>query len=160
LRFMRQATLCYLVRDGQICLGLKKRGFGINRWNGFGGKVRGKETIETAALRELLEESGVKGTELKKVAQLDFFFPNVDKALSWDQTVHVYLISNWEGTPSEGEEMRPSWFDFASIPYEQAWPDDIHWLPKVLAGSLIKGRFSFGEGDKILEKEVNIVEQL
>ena len=38
-----------LIRDSdRILLGLKKRGFGKGRWNGFGGKV---ETILQAAHR-------------------------------------------------------------------------------------------------------------
>jgi len=31
-------TLVFLRRPGQILLGMKKRGFGQGRWNGFGGK--------------------------------------------------------------------------------------------------------------------------
>ena len=35
----------------QILLGMKKRGFGSGKWNGFGGKVEPNETIEEAAKR-------------------------------------------------------------------------------------------------------------
>ena len=40
------------------------------------------------------------------------------------------------------------------------WPDDEFWVPKVIAGKTVKARFVFGEGDVILEKEVNIVDEL
>lgn len=42
-----------LVRNvtGGILLGLKKRGFGVGKWNGFGGKVEPGETIPQAAAR-------------------------------------------------------------------------------------------------------------
>jgi len=30
---------------------MKKRGFGVGRWNGFGGKVEANETIDEAAKR-------------------------------------------------------------------------------------------------------------
>ena len=41
-----------LIRDSdRILLGLKKRGFGKGRWNGFGGKVETGETILQAAHR-------------------------------------------------------------------------------------------------------------
>ena len=33
------STLVLLVRDGRALLGMKKRGFGAGKWNGFGGKV-------------------------------------------------------------------------------------------------------------------------
>lgn len=32
-----------------VLLGMKKRGFGAGKWNGFGGKVQPGETIEEAA---------------------------------------------------------------------------------------------------------------
>ncbi len=34
-----------------MLLGLKKRGFGAGKWNGFGGKVNPGEDIVDAALR-------------------------------------------------------------------------------------------------------------
>ena len=41
-----------LVRQGEfILLGLKKKGFGEGKWNGFGGKVEHGETICQAAIR-------------------------------------------------------------------------------------------------------------
>lgn len=61
----KDLTLVLVVDKGtdgapwRILLGLKKRGFGAGKWNGFGGKVEKGETIEAAALRELEEESGL-----------------------------------------------------------------------------------------------------
>lgn len=49
----RKALTLTLVRSGagEILLGLKKRGFGEGKWNGFGGKVEPGETIPQAAAR-------------------------------------------------------------------------------------------------------------
>lgn len=44
-------TLVMVVQPGRVLLGMKKRGFGAGRWNGFGGKVHAGETIEDAARR-------------------------------------------------------------------------------------------------------------
>ena len=44
-------TLVFVIEKSRILLGLKKRGFGVGRWNGFGGKVEKQETIEEAAKR-------------------------------------------------------------------------------------------------------------
>lgn len=44
-------TLVMVVQPGRVLLGMKKRGFGAGRWNGFGGKVQDGETIEDAARR-------------------------------------------------------------------------------------------------------------
>ena len=56
---MRVCTLV-IINDGErVLLGMKKRGFGQGRWNGFGGKVAPGETIDAAASRELREEAGI-----------------------------------------------------------------------------------------------------
>lgn len=159
---LRNATLVFLVRrDGEqiqeVCLAMKKRGFGKNRWNGVGGKVGDKveETIEEAAKREAMEEIGVGVNGLEKVAELTFIFPhNPD----WDQLVHVYFVGNWTGSSVESEEMRPAWFSVNDIPYGSMWLDDELWLPKVLLGKKIQGNFSFAEGDVIENHEINFVE--
>ena len=44
-------TLVMIMKDNQILLGMKKRGFGVNRWNGFGGKLQPRESILDAAKR-------------------------------------------------------------------------------------------------------------
>ena len=35
-------TLVFLREGRRVLLGMKKRGFGVGKWNGFGGKVRSK----------------------------------------------------------------------------------------------------------------------
>ena len=47
---MRNATLMLIVDENKILLGMKKRGFGEGKWNGFGGKVNEGETIEDVSL--------------------------------------------------------------------------------------------------------------
>ena len=37
---MKQTNLCFLLKDGKVLLGMKKRGFGAGKWNGFGGKLK------------------------------------------------------------------------------------------------------------------------
>ena len=47
-------TLCFTFKDSswkQVLLGMKKRGFGAGRYNGFGGKVEPGETVKEAAIR-------------------------------------------------------------------------------------------------------------
>ena len=36
---MTDLTLTLITKDNQILLGLKKRGFGMGKYNGFGGKL-------------------------------------------------------------------------------------------------------------------------
>ena len=160
---LRDVTLVFLIKKSgtvvtDVCLAMKKRGFGVGRWNGVGGKVEaGDKNIEEAASRETNEEINVKISDLKKVAELTFYFPHNP---AWDQLVHVYFVEKWEGEPEETEEMRPKWFKTDNLPFADMWPDDIFWLPWVLEGNLVKATFKFGEKDIILEKNVDTVEKL
>src|SRR5687767_7036372 len=115
---LRQATLVFLVKDNQILLAMKKRGFAEGKWNGVGGKKNDNETIDEAARRETFEEIGVKVTKLNKVASLNFYF--LEKP-EWEQQVIAYLVNNWGGDPKESEEMAPRWFDINKIPYKEMW---------------------------------------
>ena len=138
---------------------MKKRGFGANRHNGYGGKVKPGENIEDATIRELNEESGVTVSrdDLKKVAELTFIFPHVPKEKGWDQLMHVYLITNWSGEPVESEEMAPHWFSLDAIPYEKMWPDDRHWLPLVLQGRFVTATFVLGaDQNAIIEQKIEV----
>ena len=44
-------TLVLIREPTRVLLGMKKRGFGQGRWNGFGGKVEKGETILQGAVR-------------------------------------------------------------------------------------------------------------
>ena len=44
-------TLVIVLDGDKTLLGWKKRGFGVGKWNGFGGKVEPGETIINAAKR-------------------------------------------------------------------------------------------------------------
>ncbi|RHY63800.1 hypothetical protein DYB30_013281, partial [Aphanomyces astaci] len=78
---VKQYTLAFLLRDHQgekqVLLGMKKRGFGEGKWNGFGGKVEVTDkTIEDAAAREMTEEAcvDVNGKDMERVGTLVFTF--------------------------------------------------------------------------------------
>lgn len=132
-------TLCIAHKDSRVLLGMKKRGFGAGRWNGFGGKVEDGETVEEAAIRELSEEVGILAGTMTFRGILEFEFENDPKTLE----VHVFHVADFTGEPTETEEMRPQWFAIDGIPFDSMWPDDIHWMPYFLAGKKFKGKFLF-----------------
>ena len=149
-------TLCIIHQHPKILLGMKKRGFGAGRWNGFGGKVMNGENIEDSLRREVKEETGVELDYIKKVGFLEFEFKGNPEIIE----VHVFKSSNFLGEPTESEEMKPKWFHVDEIPFKEMWPDDLHWMPLFLKGDKFKGRFLFGESDVILEKELTEVEEI
>jgi len=142
---MKEATLCFIVEGDpvrRVLLGMKKRGFGAGKYNGFGGKVNRGESIREAAVREVKEETSVRidPDSLRPAGTVTFFFPAEP---DFDHHVHLFLAPKWEGEPQESEEMAPAWFEVDRIPHERMWGDDAHWLPLVLSGRRIRARFTF-----------------
>ena len=140
-------TLCIVHQQTKVLLGLKKRGFGMGRWNGFGGKIHDGETIEEAAHRELTEEAGIVAFDLNKLGILEFSWEGKPEILE----VHIFKALDFKGEPAETEEMKPQWFDVSEIPFDKMWPDDKYWFPLFLADKKFNGRFLFDESDNVLE---------
>lgn len=150
---MQDATLVFLLRGSpptELLLGLKMRGLGEGKWNGFGGKVERGELIEYAAARELREECGidVDVADLLPVARIEFYFPYKPE---WDQVVHAFTAHTWRGEASESREMMPRWFATNAIPYDTMWADDRHWLPLVLQGQRVIATFTFKADNETVE---------
>lgn len=141
---MKQLTLVYLLRENEICLALKKRGFGEGYYNGFGGKVEDGETLTQATVREVYEESTVivQEKDLQQVADIISIFKDAQ------MHVHVYFARTWTGEPEETEEMKPKWFLHSNIPYAQMWSSDYRWIPSVLIGKKLRGTIYFKEDGK------------
>ena len=70
-------TLVLIVEESRALLGMKKRGFGVGKWNGFGGKVEPNETVNDAAIREIQEEAGITPLDMKQIGLMAFDFPDL-----------------------------------------------------------------------------------
>lgn len=151
-----QVTLVYLIKDNQILLAMKKRGFGEGRFNGVGGKVEPGETLEQAAIRETKEEIDVDIIDFEKMA--DIVFDEYVKGQPEIVHMHVFIASKWQGIPAESEEMAPQWFNINKLPYETMLPDDPFWLPQVLAGQKVTAKFKIDKDDNIVSHSVKIVD--
>lgn len=152
-------TLVLVRNETKVLLGFKKRGFGVGKWNGFGGKVESDESIVEAALRELHEESGVlvRKDDLEKVGILQFDFEDMPDLL---MEVHVFTATVYDGEPLESEEMLPKWFNFANIPYDDMWADDRIWFPFFLEGRKFLGKFKFRDSKTIMYMELQFVDEV
>jgi mutator protein MutT len=136
---------------------MKKRGLGQGRWNGVGGKIEPGETVEQATIRECQEEIEVTPTQFHQVARLDFLMDSNTEP--WHMDGHVFVANEWQGTPTETDEMAPQWFKLPDIPYDQMWEDDTLWLPQVLDGQLISASFSFDSTEKMIYHQVTTIDR-
>jgi len=133
---VHKATLLFVVRGGSVLLIRKKRGLGAGKINGPGGKLEPNETSRACAIREVHEELCITVSETEYRGRLRFQFTD-----DYSIDVDVYV------------EAIPLWFEIEHIPYDEMWADDQIWLPRVLAGESVDGRFIFEE-DRLLDHSV------
>ncbi len=156
-------TLCFpLIRNSEqieILLGRKKRGFGKDFYNGFGGKKEENETFEDCVKRELKEETNLECEELILRGKLFFSFddPEIPFIKGW-----VYEIQKFKGFLKETEEMFPHWFiiparvDLSninifnrSLPFESMWEDDSFWFPYFINQNFFYAKFHLDKENHI-----------
>jgi 8-oxo-dGTP diphosphatase/2-hydroxy-dATP diphosphatase len=154
-------TICCVHTDSWILLGeIKKEGPLKGKFNGFGGKVEEGETIESAAKRELLEECCIVPLDMRKIGIINFIFDEEGNPFSGkpELEVHIYGVTEFEGEPTETNEMLPMWFNYDSIPYGKMWPDDQYWLPLVFEGKSFRGTFYLKDTESIKHYELKEVD--
>ena len=149
-------TLLIVIKDNKILLACKKRGFGIGKYNGVGGKIEAGETVEQGMIRETFEEIGIvpKNYTLRGIIDFDEYYkgePVIEKT-------HIYIANDYEYEPQESDEMKPFWFDLDKIPYDKMFPDDKFWLPKVINGENVVGEFVFDKDFNKLSHYINVVD--
>ncbi|WP_425153763.1 8-oxo-dGTP diphosphatase [Candidatus Palauibacter sp.] len=146
------ATLLYVVRDGEILLIHKKRGIGAGKLNGAGGKVDPGESCLDAAVREFEEELRARPLDPRKLGEVGFDVVDGASIL-----IHVFRADALDGEPSETDEAVPLWAPVDEIPYDRMWADDRYWLPHLLENRAFEA-FARFEGDRLLECEVRCLD--
>lgn len=142
------AVICFLLRGEEVLLINKKRGLGAGKVNGPGGKCEEGETGAEAAIRETEEEVGLRPLSVLERGRLLFQFAD-----GYALDVDLFLSTEFEGTLRETAEAKPFWAHRDAIPFDRMWADDILWLPKLLAGRIVRGRFLFDD-DKMTDYAV------
>lgn len=151
--FTDDAVLTFMEKGDEFLLIHKKRGLGKGKINAPGGRIDPGETALEAAVRECQEEVGMTPSDLQYVTQLNFIFLD-----GYSLRGYVYLAKEFTGTPIETDEADPFWCKKSEIPYDRMWQDDQYWIPKVLAGEFVTGRFIFDD-DRMLSMDIATEEQ-
>jgi len=151
----KQTTLLYIIKDDKILLAEKKRGFGVGKINGIGGKLEKGETVEQAMIRETQEEIGVTPLNCQHLATITFRFGGFESKET--EVTTVFVASEYEGEIMETEEMRPFWYEIDKIPYEKMFSADKIWFPKILKGKHFTCEVVFDKDFNTLDTKMNYI---
>jgi 8-oxo-dGTP diphosphatase len=146
------ATLMFVRSGDDVLLIRKLRGLGAGKINGPGGRLEPGESPLQAAIRETTEEVCIVPADVAARGELRFQF--VD---GYRLHGHVFVAHSHRGTPMATDEAVPYWFRAAELPFDEMWADDRLWLPHVLAGQVVDGRFVF-DGDTMLDHVLVVAE--
>lgn len=141
----QEATLLFVIKEGNILLISKKRGLGAGKINAPGGRLEPGETPLEAAVREVSEEICIEPLDISYCGELYFQF--ID-GLSLHVT--VFRAADFRGEPRETDEADPHWHALEAIPYGSMWEDDAIWIPLMLERRPFSGRFLF-DGERMLD---------
>jgi 8-oxo-dGTP pyrophosphatase MutT (NUDIX family) len=150
------ATLVLPVRDGKVLLGLKVRkgaDIGEQTVNGPGGKLDPGQTLESCAIAETQEETGITllPEHLRQAGIVTFH--NGNRSV-WE--VHVYLAEGFGGEPIDTEEMVAGpggwWYAIDQLPFERMLSSDREWMPRLLDGERLRVEVYQNEDAHVLER--------
>jgi 8-oxo-dGTP pyrophosphatase MutT (NUDIX family) len=79
------------------------------------GRVEAGETLEQAAQREVMEETGIEGQILDRLGEISYWFYAKEEGVKVHKTVHFYLLSYIRGNTDN-----PSW----EVDEARWWPLD------------------------------------
>lgn len=149
----KQTTLLYIIKNNQILLAEKKRGFGVGLINGVGGKIEPGESIEQAMIRETQEEIGVTPINSQHLATITFQFGAGEEFTQ--EVTSIFVTNEYQGEIIETEEMRPSWYDIDKIPYHKMFAADKIWLPEIIKGNKFNGLVVFDLDFNVVSSQIN-----
>ena len=100
-------------------------------WSLPKGHLEDGETAVDAAVREVEEETGIRGEPVGELGSIDFWF--VAEGRRVHKTVHHYLLTACGGELSDAdvEVTEVAWVPLAEIPSRLAYPGERRLLDKV-----------------------------
>jgi len=91
------------------------------------GHLEGDETPEEAAVREIAEETGIRGEVVRRLGVVDYWFTGDDRRVH--KVVHHFLLDALGGTLTvegdpDGEAEDAEWVALTDLPHRLAYPNE------------------------------------
>jgi len=140
-----EATICHVFRGDKILLKKATRGVSVGKWNAPGGKIDAGESPEECARREVIEETGLRVSDLFYHGTLTFM---MDGTKTVYMRAHLFSTRKSEGRAKSSEEGPVRWFPIGELPITEMWEDDQFWMPLMLRGSRFNATFAYDKGNR------------
>ena len=99
------SVLCYLVRDGQVLMMLRRKQPNLGQWTAPGGKLEWDEAPHETCVREMREETGLT----VRRPQLRAVITEVSPVETYQWMMFVYVAEEFEGVLSQTHEGDLAW---------------------------------------------------
>src|SRR5215216_4877157 len=113
-----EVVAALIIRSQMILLGQRSatRAFYPGVWDVFGGHVEPGEQQHETLIRELQEELGITATQWSYLETITAPVGSSSNEGSDQVTLHLYLVTDWAGTPTNRqleEHSEIGWFSLA-----------------------------------------------
>jgi 8-oxo-dGTP diphosphatase len=141
------ATLIYAVRGDQVLMLHRNKEPNLGLWVAPGGKLEFDESPEECALRELLEETGLRGRH----PRLRAIITEVSSRADYQWLMFVFITDQIEGAIMDYQEAECSegtlaWVPIAQVPDLAIPQADAIFFPQVMGnGPLFRAKFIYDD---------------
>lgn len=145
---MKLATLCYVIdKKNNSTLMIhrvkKENDYHHGKWNGLGGKFEIGESPEECAVREIMEESGLR---VKDIVMKGFItFPLFDGKEDW--YVFLFITNNFEGKLIDSNEGNLAWVPNSQLTEINLWDGDKIFIPWLFGEKFFSAKFNYKNGE-------------
>ena len=151
---VKLATICYVDNGKEFLLlhrNKKPNDVHAGKWIGVGGNLEKGETPQECAVREILEETGLRVNKpvLKGIITFPDFTPDND----W--YTYVFKVTEFEGDLIDCDEGTLEWVSYEEILSKPTWEGDHTFLSWILEDKpFFSAKFSY-KGEKLVESHVD-----
>jgi 8-oxo-dGTP diphosphatase len=143
---MKLATLCYVRRNGFTLMIHRVKVAGdmhAGKWNGLGGKLESGETPEECAIREIMEEAGLKAVNPRMRGIITF--PGFANDEDW--YTFLFVVEDFQGELIESNEGYLKWIPDNELLDLNLWEGDRIFIPWLDQPGFFSGKFIYEDGE-------------